>query len=266
MKQAHEAQALLLVPGLMCDQAVWAPLLPSLSAVRTCTVVDHGQADSLVTMAQQLLAQAPPRFALAGHSMGARVALEVMRLAPQRVQGVALLCSGYAARPVGQPGQDEADKRQVLLDLARTQGVRAMASVWVQGMVHPERLGANPHDQDLVESIVQMFERKSADVFACQIKALLNRPEGSEVLVGLAVPTLVLCGRHDSWAPPAQHLAMHGLVGRQNGPGERATLAIIEDAGHMAPMEQPKAVADALLAWLAWLGRLEDAQSLNPAA
>lgn len=261
MKQVKGKQALLLVPGLMCDQAVWAPLLPSLSAVRNCTVVDHGQADSLVTMAQQLLAQAPPRFALAGHSMGARVALEVMRLAPQRVQGVALLCSGYTARPVGQPGQDEADKRQVLLDLARTQGVRAMACVWAQGMVHPARLSAQPHDQALIESIVQMFERKSADVFACQIKALLNRPAGSEVLIGLSVPTLVLCGRQDSWAPPAQHLAMHGLVGLESGQGDKATLAIIEDAGHMAPMEQPQAVADALLAWLE---RLEETSAPAP--
>ena len=261
--------ALLLLPGLMCDAAVWAPLMSHLSPVRTCTVVDHGSAHSLVTMAQQLLAQAPEQFALAGHSMGARVALEVIRLAPQRVQGVALLSTGYTARAVGQSGQEEADKRQVLVDLARTQGVRAMARVWVRGMVHPERLQQHPQDLALVESIVQMFERKSADIFERQVQALLNRPDGSAVLTQLTVPTLVLCGRQDSWAPPDQHQAMHRLVnGRWHAEGretlsgaprrtvEPATLAIIEDAGHMAPMEQPAAVANALLHWL---GRLQAA-------
>ncbi|PKO41613.1 MAG: alpha/beta hydrolase, partial [Betaproteobacteria bacterium HGW-Betaproteobacteria-3] len=77
-----QATPLLLVPGLMCDATVWAPLRPALDAVARCQVVDHGQADSLTQMAQQLLDAAPPTFALAGHSMGGRVALEVVRLAP----------------------------------------------------------------------------------------------------------------------------------------------------------------------------------------
>lgn len=244
MKQVNRVDSLLLVPGLMCDHAVWEPLLPSLSQSHACVVVDHGQADSLVTMAQQLLASAPPKFALAGHSMGARVALEVVRLAPERVQGVALLSTGYTARAPGPAGEEEARKRFMLLDLARTQGVRAMARVWVSGMVHPNRLD----DQVLIDSILQMFERKTAVIFEQQIKALLNRPEASGVLSQLGVATLVMCGRQDSWASVAQHQAMHALV-----PSGVSELAIIENAGHMAPMEQPQAVAQALLQWL---GRL----------
>jgi len=245
MKQVNRADPLLLVPGLMCDHAVWEPLLPSLAQVRPCIVVDHGQADSLVTMAQQLLASAPPQFALAGHSMGARVALEVVRLAPERVLGVALMSSGYTARAEGQAGEEEARKRYVLLELARTQGVRAMARVWLTGMVHPDRL----EDTALIDGISQMFERKTPDIFAQQIKALLNRPDAGCVLGQLRVPTLVMCSRQDSWANVAQHQAMHALVA--SGVSE---LAIIENAGHMAPMEQPVAVADVLLSWL---GRLQ---------
>jgi pimeloyl-ACP methyl ester carboxylesterase len=233
------ASALLLVPGLMCDHAVWNPVLSALAQVRHCTVVDHGAADSLPLMAQQILQSAPPRFALAGHSMGARVVLEVLRLAPQRVDGVALLSSGYAQRPEGEPGEEEARKRYALLDIARAQGVRAMATAWVAGMVHPDRL----NDQVLMDSVVQMFERKSADIFARQIQALLNRPPAQDVLQQTLVPTLVLCGRQDAWATVAQHQAMHGMV-------RSAELAVIDHAGHMVTMERPAEVASAMLQWL----------------
>ena len=92
---------LVLVPGLMCDHAVWAPVLPALAAGRRCHVIDHGDARSLATMASRLLDSAPARFALAGHSMGARVALEVVRQAPARVSRLALLDTGYLPRPAG---------------------------------------------------------------------------------------------------------------------------------------------------------------------
>ena len=230
---------LVLVPGLMCDHAVWAPVLPALAAGRSCSVVDHGNARSLATMASRLLEGAPVRFALAGHSMGARVALEVVRLAPARVSRLALLDTGYLPRPAGAAGEDEAHKRHALLHTARTHGVRAMAGEWVRGMVQPERL----NDQGLIEDIVAMFERKSAEIFECQIAALLARPDASSVLAGLSVPTLLLCGRQDGWAPLVQHQAMQALV-----PG--AVLEVIENAGHMAPMERPDAVASALQRWL----------------
>lgn len=234
-------EPLLLVPGLMCDATVWHPVLPALCHGRRCEVVDLGDCDALASMAQRLLEHAPARFALAGHSMGARVVLEVLRQASERVSRVALLDTGFLARSDGAAGAEETRKRMALLEVARRQGVGAMASVWVQGMVHPRRLG----DASLIAAIVAMFERKSADTFERQIRALLERPDASAVLGAISVPTLVLCGRQDSWAPVAQHAAIHGLIG-----AEGATLTIVEDAGHMAPMEQPDAVAAALLHWL----------------
>ena len=234
---------LVLVPGLMCDHTVWAPLLPWLSQDRHCTVVDHGRADTLPSMAEQLLQQAPAHMVLAGHSMGARVVLEVLRLAPERVKGVALLDTGYLPKPAGELGEEEARKRFRLLDMAREKGVRAMAHEWVQGMVHPDRL----QDAELIERILTMFERKSADVFANQIHALLHRPDGSDVLRAIQVPTLLQCGKQDSWSPPAQHAAMQALV-------PHAMFDVIDDAGHMAPMERPEAVAASLLRWLTQTG------------
>ena len=243
--------ALILVPGLMCDHAVWDDVVPHLGPEVSCHVVDHGNADSLKDMAQQLLDQAPSRVLLAGHSMGARVAVEAFRLAPECVAGMALLDTGYLPRPSGTTGQEEASKRMALLDIAKQQGVRAMAQVWSQGMVHPDRLS----DQTLMRPILDMFERKSAETFAHQIHALLHRPNGQEVLSRIRVPTLVLCGRQDAWSPVAQHQAMHQLI-----PG--STLSLIEHAGHMAPMEQPLAVAQAMKAWIATCHNATQAASI----
>ena len=105
------ALPLIFVPGLMCDHAVWDPLLPYMPAQRACTVVDHGDADSLTQMAAQVLQHAPPEFLLAGHSMGARVVLEVVRMAPQRIGGVALLDTGYLPKSSGPAGEEEIQKR-----------------------------------------------------------------------------------------------------------------------------------------------------------
>lgn len=231
---------LILVPGLMCDEAVWSPLYPHLNLPRSALhVADHGLSEDLTDMAHRVLTDAPERFMLVGHSMGARVALEVMRLVPERVVRVALLDSGFAAREAGAKGEEEQTKRFALLHVARTQSVRAMAQQWSQGMVHPQRLT----DATLMESIVAMFERKTADVFAAQINALLARPDASAVLREVRIPTLVACGRQDSWAPPSQHEAMHTLI-------PSAQLRFVDDAGHMAPMERPRETASLLNAWM----------------
>ena len=230
---------LLLVPGLMCDHTVWDPLLPQLSLSRDCTVVDHGHANSLSQMAVQLLHDAPSKFYIAGHSMGARVALEVLRIAPERVAGVALLDTGYLPKLAGEAGEEEVRKRMALLQIAQNQGVRAMAREWAQGMVHPDRL----KDAELIERILVMFERKDATIFANQLHALIHRSDASDVLSAIFVPTLILCGRQDFWSPPSQHEAMHQLA-------PHARLAVIEEAGHMAPMERPEAVSAEMLRWL----------------
>ena len=181
------------------------------------------------------------RRAIAGHSMGGRVALEVVRQAPERVTHLGLLDTGYRARAAGAAGDDEATKRHALLDIARRDGVAAMAREWVQGMVAPARL----QDQALIDDIIAMFARRSATIFANQIKALLERPDASGVLASLQVPTLLLCGREDSWSPPVQHEEMLRLA------GDVASFVVVEHAGHMSTQERPAEVAAAMRSWLA---------------
>lgn len=231
---------LLLLPGLLCDRAAWAPVLPHLRRAAECSVPDYADETTLSAMAERVLADAPPTFALAGHSMGGRVALEVVRRAPGRVERLALLDTGCRARPPGAAGDGERAGRHALLASAREHGMRAMARTWVQPMVHPERLA----DAALIDAIVAMFARRTPKQFAGQIEALLARPDATDVLRAVACPALVLCGREDGWAPPSQHEEMAALV-----PGAR--LAILDRCGHMAPMERPDAVGAALVEWLA---------------
>ena len=114
-----------------------------------------------------------------------------------------------------------------------------MALQWVQGMVAPCRL----QDHSLIESIVQMFERKSPDVFEAQMNALLGRPDATPVLAQIRCPALILTGREDAWSPPATHQLMAGAI-------PNAKLVIVPDSGHMSTMEQPAAVAQAMRDWL----------------
>jgi len=232
---------LLLVPGLMCDHTSWAPMLPYLNPHIAHTTIDHGDADSLVVMAERILENAPAVFDLAGHSMGGRVALEVMRLAPRRVRRLALLGTGYRAKESGEAGAEELRKRQVLLDIARTQSVRAMAIEWVKPMVAPSRLS----DTVFVEQIITMICRKSEGIFKRQIKALIERPDASDVLSQVQIPTLVMAGAFDSWATPAQHQEIANHI------PAKPEVAVIAPSGHMVMMEEPQLVAQQLNQWLA---------------
>jgi len=230
---------LMLLPGLMCDAAVWTHQRDALQFQAECVVPVWGLCESITAMAMQVLAVAPTEhFSLAGHSMGGRVALEVLRLAPQRVERLALLDTGTHALPAGEEGDQERTRRLALLAMAQAQGMRAAGDRWARGMVHPQQI-----DTPLFESILAMLERSSPEQFCAQIHALLNRPDAGPLLPTIKCSTLVLCGRDDVWSPPAQHAAMRAAIAG-------AQLCVIDCCGHMSTMEQPHAVNEALREWL----------------
>jgi pimeloyl-ACP methyl ester carboxylesterase len=208
------------------------------SSIATTRVADYGASDSLEEMARVAISGMPERFAIASHSMGGRVAFEIFRRVPDRVAGLALLDTAYRPRAVGEAGESERAERMALVAIAETQGMRAMARQWMQKMVHPERL----KDQKLTEAIVEMFGRKTPEIFLAQVTALLNRPDATPVLATIRCPTLVLCGREDTWSPVAQHEEIASQIAGSK-------LKIIEKCGHMAPMERPEQVTAALSEW-----------------
>jgi pimeloyl-ACP methyl ester carboxylesterase len=234
------------VPGLLCDQAVWKPQLQALKDVAHMQVADHGELDSLGAMADAILAKAPPRFAVVGHSMGGRVALEVVRRAASRITGLALLDTGYAPLPAGEAGAKEAAGRHALLDLARSSGMRAVGERWLAiPMIHEARL----KERTLVEAILRMIGRRTPEQFAAQIRALLARPDAATLLPMISCPALVLCGQDDAWAPLSTHRVMAQLI-------PHSTLVSVPDCGHMSTLERPEAVSTALRTWLARVARM----------
>lgn len=235
-----DRELLVLVPGLTCDREVWQAQQQALSTEREVRIPDHGLADDLGRMAEQILDTAGPRFALAGHSMGGRVALEVLARAPSRVTRLALLDTGFEKLADGEAGERERAGRYRLRDIGRREGMLALGKEWSRGMVHPARLG----DALLMDAIHQMIGRARLAQFEAQTEALLNRPDRTALLGEIRVPTLVLCGREDGWSPVVRHEQMARLI-----PG--AQLVVVPDSGHMVTMERPAAVNRALADWLA---------------
>lgn len=191
--------------------------------------------DSFAAMADAVLEDAPEQFYVAGHSMGGRVAMQILQQAPDRVYKLALLDTG-----IHPPTPGEKDKRQILLDLAEREGMHAVARAWAPPMVHPAR----QKDQAFMQIIFDMVESYSVEHFRNQVHALLTRPDAEPILKKAPRSTLVLCGREDSWSPPQQHDEIARAL-----PGHPDAV-VIEHCGHMSTMEQPLAVTQAMNEWL----------------
>jgi pimeloyl-ACP methyl ester carboxylesterase len=225
---------LYLLPGLLCDATVWRHQVDHLVDLAEVRVPDYRDCDSLTAMAEHVLNDAPECFAVAGHSMGGRVALEIVRKARERVTHLALLDT--ATHPTA---ESEYAKRLGWVDLARREGMTALEEVWLPPMVHPDRLG----DADLMQPLKAMVESYTPEQFAGEIHALLERPDATPVLAAITCPTLVLCGREDAWSTLEGHRKIAAAIA-----GSR--MLVIEHCGHFAPIEQPEAVTGALRDWL----------------
>jgi len=224
---------LTLLPGLMCDARIFAA---QRARFADAVVIDgFGPLTTIDAMAQHVIATGPARMALLGHSMGARVALEVCRRAPDRVERLALVSTGVHVRREG-----EAEKRHALRDLGRQEGAAALVDQWLPPMVAPAR----EQDSALMTPLHVMAVDQGVEVYAAQIEALLDRPEVESLLPSLACPVLVAVGSEDRWSPPAQHAAIAAAI-------PNARLCIVEGSGHMLPAEAPEALNDAIAEWLA---------------
>lgn len=227
-------QDLYLLSGLLCDKTVWAPLLPGLEHLANVHTVDFAGFDDIGAMADLVLDNAEDGFALAGHSMGARVALEVYRKAPDRVGRLALLSTGV--HPMN-PGEQE--NRQRLIDLAHHEGMDALANHWLPPML----LEANRSNPAVTQPLLEMVLGMTPTIYQDQVHALLNRPDATQQLKNIRCPVLVGVGRQDQWSP----LAQHELIASQI---QGSRLVVFENSGHMAPFEVPDQVLSALVTWL----------------
>ena len=225
---------LILLPGLLCDHALFAPQLAALADIAEPVVADLTRDDSLRAMAAGVLAQAPPRFALAGLSMGGYLAQEIMRQAPERVLRLALLdTSARADTP------ERVRQRHDVIALAQRGDFNGITPRMLPVYLHPDHL----NDERLTGIVLAMAERIGADAYLRQVAAIMTRPDGRADLPRITVPTLVLCGREDQATPLRLHEEIAALI-------PRARLAVIERCGHLSTIEQPDAVNAELRRWL----------------
>ena len=220
---------LLLLPGLINDARVWQGVADRLADVASMWVADLTAHETMAALADDVLAKAPARFALAGLSMGGYCALEIVARAPQRV--VALGLVDTSARPDTPEGRANREKQIARAPVEFSAIVAELLPKWV----HPSRL-----DDHAVADIVRAMARDvGADAFARQQRAIMSRADSRPRLAAIRCPTVVVCGREDALLPLEVHEEMaNGIPG--------AKLRVIEACGHLAPLERPAEVAAAL--------------------
>jgi pimeloyl-ACP methyl ester carboxylesterase len=228
-------QKLVLVPGSLCDERVWHNQVRDLAGIADVFVPHLHGYDSLPAMAEAVLAEAPERFALAGFSMGGRVALEIVRRAPERITRLGLIDS--SVHPIA---EGEAVRRQPQIDMARSEGMTAFARWWNPQIVHTS-FRDDAAFMGLLEAMAESF---TPDQYAQEVRALLERPDARGVLATIAVPTLVLHGIDDILSNPERNRMIAEAV-----PG--AKLVTIDGAAHFPMLEKPAEVTAALKDWLA---------------
>jgi pimeloyl-ACP methyl ester carboxylesterase len=229
------SDAIVLVPGLNSTGRIFEPQIAALKDERPVLVAEHRRDDTIGAIAARLLAEAPERFALLGHSMGGYVALEVLRQAPGRVARLALLDT--SARP---DTEERRRGRERLIALAERGHFEAVHAALWGSLVHPDHRS----DQTIEEVVREMMRETGPETFVRQQRAIMGRPDSRPLLPGIEIPTLVLVGAEDEITPPELSREIAEMV-------EWASLVVLPSCGHLSPIEQPEAVTAAIRAWLA---------------
>jgi pimeloyl-ACP methyl ester carboxylesterase len=227
-------QTLVLVPGLGSDAAVWRRTIAALGAEYRCLVGDTLSDDTLQGMARRILAEAPPSFALAGVSMGGMVALELMKIAPERVTQLALVDTN--ARP--DTFRQKIYRRLANAAVGATKDFERLAQRNLGSLVHPSTT------KDVRAELAQMSARVGATTYVRQNRAVTARGDLRKVLPNVVIPTAVIVGREDQLTPVALSQEIHALT-----PG--SMLHVIADCGHLPPIEKPEIMAALLKEFLA---------------
>ena len=227
-------ETLLLIPGLMCDHSLWSHQIAHLGELANCQVADTRTGNSMEDLAEAILAAAPPRFALAGLSMGGLISHAIMARAPERVTRLALI--GTNARC---DTPEQTARRRSLMTMARDGRFEAITQLLMPALVHPSRL----HDGALTEAVLAMARNIGPEAFLGQTEAIIGRPPRLDGLHDYRVPTLILVGREDAITPVELHEEMAAAI-------PDSELVIVEDCGHLSTLEQPQAVTALLRRWL----------------
>lgn len=225
---------LLLLPGMMCDARLFLPQIVHFSASHTVQIGRLTQCNNVNALAEAVLANAPPHFALAGLSMGGIVAMEIMRMSPERVSHLALLDTNHKAE---QP--DVTERRWPQIERVRAGQLRTV----MRDEMKPNYLSDGPCQGAILDTCMAMAETLGAEVFERQSLAIMSRPDQHDTLPQITVPTLIVCGEEDTLCPIERHELMHELI-------PDSCLEVIKQAGHLPTLEQADKTNEVLQRWL----------------
>ncbi|WP_422378396.1 alpha/beta fold hydrolase [Roseibium sp.] len=225
---------LVLLPGMMCDGRLYGPQISAFSGATPIHLAPLTAHETVEALAAGILASAPPRFALAGLSMGGIVAMEVLRQAPDRVDRLALLDTNPRAEL-----EEVKQRREPQIDRVRAGALKDI----MRDELKPNYLANGPLRQDVLDLCMEMALDLGPDVFERQSRALQSRPDQQETLKSVTCPTLILMGAEDRLCPRDRHELMHDLI-------KGSTFHVIDGAGHLPTLEQPDAVNFAFKTWL----------------
>jgi len=225
---------LVLLPGMMCDERLFASQINELSKQREVHFAKITDYETISELASDVLNNAPPVFALAGLSMGGIVAMEIVSQAPERVDRLALLDTNPLAEL-----PDVLKRRGPQIDAIKNGQLKEI----IRDEMKPNYLFDGVRKTEILKLCMDMALDIGPDAFIRQSIALRDRVDQKNTLGSYKRPALVLCGRHDVLCPLERHELMHTLL-------ENSKLEIIEDAGHLPTLEQPKITTMALASWL----------------
>lgn len=226
---------LVLLPGLLCSARLYGSQIAALWPFGQVAVADHRRDADMTAIAERILSQAPPRFALAGLSMGGYIAFAMLRLAPERIAKLALLDT--SARP---DGPEQKAGREKFIAMAEAGKLADVVETLTPKFLHRSR-----HNDEALKRVVrEMAAETGPQAFVRQQKAMMSRADSRPLLASIRCPTLMLVGDGDELTPPEQAREIAGGI-------SGAKLVLVPQCGHLSTLEQPEAVNAALSEWLA---------------
>jgi pimeloyl-ACP methyl ester carboxylesterase len=226
---------LILIPGLMCDARAFLPQIMTLSKGRTIMIALPTPGATVEEISARILDGAPQKFVLVGQGLGGDVALDLVRRASDRVTRIVLLSTD----PLAEAPQIAAAREARMVAARAGRLAEAMAEE-----VPLSSLVEGPQRQEIYTTLQDMARDLGPEVFLAQSRALQRRPDQQKTLRRAMLPALILAGENDRLVPLRRQELVAGLM-------PFARLEIIPGAGHMAPLEQPQAVTEALEEFLA---------------
>ena len=223
-----------MVPGMMCDERIFSPQIEALSQNLEVTIADISNFSSVRELASDVLKKAPKKFSLLGHSMGGIVAMEIYSQEPNRIEKLILMDTNPKAELDEVKLKREPQIREVnngkLLEVMRDE-------------MKPNYLAESENKTSVLSICMDMALTLGPDVFINQSRALQSRLDQQNTIQSIKIPVLILCGSEDKLCPVERHEMMHNMISDSD-------LKIINNAGHMPTLEQPRETTEVIKEWL----------------